>query len=119
MKPESCWKSRRLSALNSVKKNSTVQPGPCEGTVYMLDAIHTMRIYQEFAQAHGRDELEKARRQLRNGKPASDVVEMLTRNLVRKIIHRPCVNLRGEAASGQSCTPASLRTLFDIPDGGR
>lgn len=119
MKHEAFGKSRRLSALYPGSQNSTVQPDPCEGTVYMLDAIHTMRIYQEFAQAHGKDELEKARRQLRNGKPASDVVEMLTRNLVRKIIHRPCVNLRGEVASGQSCTPASLRKLFEIPDNRR
>ena len=118
MKPETCRKYR-LPVLFTSSQNSSVQPEPGEGPAFTPDAIQIMRSYQAFAQAHCRDELEKARRQLKNGKPASDVVEKLTRNLVRKIIHKPCVNLRGEAASGQSCLPASLRTLFDIPDGGR
>jgi glutamyl-tRNA reductase len=118
MKPVIFRKSR-LPVMFIDSQNSSVTPDPAEGTVFTQDAIQIMRRYQAFAQAHGIEELEKARRQLRNGKPASDVVEMLTRNLVRKIIHKPCVNLRSEAASGQSCLPASLRILFDIPDGGR
>ena len=79
-----------------------------------LDAVPTVRAYREYAQSLGAKELEKATRQLANGKPPQEVAETLTRNLVRKLTHNPSVNLRSAAADGETGLLEAVRTLFHL-----
>jgi glutamyl-tRNA reductase len=77
-----------------------------------LNAVPTVCAYREYAQALGAQELEKATRQLANGKPPQEVAETLTRNLVRKLTHNPSVNLRSAAAEGETALLEAVRALF-------
>jgi glutamyl-tRNA reductase len=77
-----------------------------------LNAVPTICAYREYAQALGAKELEKATRQLANGKPPQAVAETLTRNLVRKLTHNPSVNLRSAAAEGETGLLDAVRALF-------
>jgi glutamyl-tRNA reductase len=79
-----------------------------------LDAIPTLRAYREHAETLGESELDKARRQLDGGVPATEVVEALTRNLVRKLTHDPSVNLRSAIADGDTALLEAVRTLFRL-----
>ncbi len=79
-----------------------------------LDAIPTLRAYREHAEVLGNSELDKARRQLDGGVPATEVVEALTRNLVRKLTHDPSVNLRSAIADGDTALLEAVRTLFRL-----
>jgi len=78
------------------------------------DAVPTVRAYREHAQLLGARELEKATRQLKNGKPPQEVAATLTRNLVRKLTHDPSVNLRNAAADGETSLLEAVRILFHL-----
>lgn len=79
-----------------------------------LDAVPTVRAYREHAHALGAEELAKARRQLDNGAAPQEVVEALTRSLIRKLTHNPSVNLRSAAAEGKTGLLEAVRTLFHL-----
>jgi glutamyl-tRNA reductase len=79
-----------------------------------LEAIPTLRAYRAYAETLGAFELDKARRQLDNDVPAHEVIEALTRNLVRKLTHDPSVNLRSAIADGNTGLLEAVRTLFRI-----
>ncbi len=81
-----------------------------------LDAIPVLRAYRDHAQTLGEEELKKASRQLEHGKPPQEVVETLTRNLVKKLTHNPSVNLRDAAAEGETGLLEAVRTLFHLDD---
>jgi glutamyl-tRNA reductase len=42
------------------------------------------------------------------------VIEMLARNLVRKLTHEPSVNLRSAVADGETGIIDAVRTLFRL-----
>ena len=84
-----------------------------------LNAVPTVRAYREYAKSLGARELEKATRQLANGKPPQEVAEALTRNLVRKLTHNPSVNLRSAAADGETGLFEAVRTLFHLNTSGK
>lgn len=79
-----------------------------------LDAIPVLRAYRDYAQMMGKEELKKASRQLEHGKPPQEVVETLTRNLVKKLTHNPSVNLRDAAAEGETGLLEAVRRLFHL-----
>lgn len=79
-----------------------------------LNAVPTVRAYRDYAKSLGARELEKATRQLANGKPPQEVAETLTRNLIRKLTHNPSVNLRSAAAEGETGLFEAVRTLFHL-----
>lgn len=79
-----------------------------------LDAVPTVCAYREYAQSLAEIERQKARNQLENGKPPQEVIESLTRNLVNKLTHNPCVNLRGAVAEGETGILEAVRTLFRL-----
>ena len=79
-----------------------------------LNAVPTVRAYRDYAKSLGARELEKATRQLANGKPPQEVAETLTRNLIRKLTHNPSVNLRNAAAAGETGLFEAVRTLFHL-----
>ncbi|MGD8312360.1 MAG: glutamyl-tRNA reductase [Gammaproteobacteria bacterium] len=79
-----------------------------------LDAVPTLRAYREFARELGEAELVRARRLLEGGKPATEVLEVLTRNLVNKLTHHPSINLRNAVAEGETGLLDAVRTLFRL-----
>ena len=82
--------------------------------VQSLDAVPTVRAYREYAESLGEAAIEKAARQLENGTPPQEVIETLTRNLVRKLSHNPSVNLRNAAAEGETGLLEAVRKLFQL-----
>jgi len=82
--------------------------------VHSLDAVPTVRAYREYAESLGEAEIAKAGRQLENGTPPEEVIETLTRNLVRKLSHNPSVNLRNAAAGGETGLLEAVRKLFQL-----
>jgi len=87
--------------------------------VHSLDAVPTVRAYREYAESLGKAEIEKAARQLENGTPPQQVIETLTRNLVRKLSHNPSVNLRHAAADGETGLLEAVRKLFQLNTGDK
>lgn len=79
-----------------------------------LEAVPTLKAYREFARKLGDKELEKANRMLESGKPASEVMELLTHNLVNKLAHDPSTNLRNAVAEGETGLLEAVRTLFRL-----
>jgi glutamyl-tRNA reductase len=84
-----------------------------------LDAVPTLRAYREHAEALGEAELNKARRALDNGTPPGEVIEQLSRNLVRKLTHEPSVNLRAAIADGETGLLEAIKTLFRFGNADR
>ena len=82
--------------------------------VHSLDAVPTVRAYREYAESLGEAEIAKAGRQLKNGTPPEEVIETLTRNLVRKLSHNPSVNMRNAAADGETGLLEAVRKLFQL-----
>ena len=82
--------------------------------LHSLDAVPTVRAYREHAESLGATAIEKARRQLQKGTPPEEVIETLTRNLVRKLSHNPSVNLRNAAAEGETGLLEAVRKLFQL-----
>lgn len=84
------------------------------------DAVPTIRAIHDWAAAARAQSVAKAEKQLAQGKPATEVLEGLARNLTRKLIHRPCAALREAAARRDIETIESARRLFDLerPDEG-
>ncbi len=67
-----------------------------------LDAVNVVRSYREQAEQIQAQELEKALRQLKNGRPPEQVLQQLARNLTNKLIHTPSVQLRKAGQEGQT-----------------
>jgi glutamyl-tRNA reductase len=82
--------------------------------LHSLDAVPTVRAYREHAESLGATAIEKARRQLQKGIPPEEVIETLTRDLVRKLSHNPSVNLRNAAAEGETGLLEAVRKLSQL-----
>lgn len=82
--------------------------------VRSLDAVPTLCAFRDHAEAQAGAELEKALHQLENGAPPAEVMEALTRNLVRKITHDPTVNLRTAVAEGRTDVLEAVCMLFKL-----
>jgi glutamyl-tRNA reductase len=79
-----------------------------------LDAVPTLRAYREHAEQLGATELEHARHQIENGVATGEVLETLTRNLVKKLTHDPTVNLRSAIGEGDTSLLDAVSTLFKL-----
>ncbi|MBE2293431.1 MAG: glutamyl-tRNA reductase, partial [Phycisphaerales bacterium] len=65
-----------------------------------------------------RDEmLDRARRQLANGKDPATVLDILAHTLTNKLIHAPCAGLREAAAEGDITMLNLIRSLYRLGDG--
>jgi glutamyl-tRNA reductase len=82
--------------------------------VRALDAVPTLCAYRDHAEAQASAELDKALQQLAGGTPPQEVVEALTRSLVRKLTHDPTVNLRTAVAEGRTDLLDAVCTLFNL-----
>jgi glutamyl-tRNA reductase len=106
----------RQEAAQQAEEIIDVQVNRFMDWMHSLAAVPTLCAYREHAQLLGDAELDNARRQLENGAPPEEVVEALTRNLVRKLTHDPTVNLRTAVMEGQTGMLEAIRTLFNLPD---
>jgi len=105
----------RQEAAQQAEEIIDVQVNHFMDWMHSLDAVPTLCAYREHAQALGDAELDKARRQLEHGAPAGEVLESLTRNLVKKLTHGPTVNLRTAVMEGRTDMLEAIRTLFNLP----
>jgi glutamyl-tRNA reductase len=85
--------------------------------VRSLDAVPAIRAYRAHATTLGELEMKKARQRLANGENAEAVMEILTRNLVKKLAHDPCVNMREAADHGKTGLLDMVRTVFNLKPG--
>jgi glutamyl-tRNA reductase len=113
---EDNMRSRR-EAADQAEEIIDAQTGRFMAWKRSLDAVPTLCAYREHAESVGEAELNKARRALESGTPPGDVVEQLSRNLVRKLTHDPSVNMRTAVADGETDVLEAIRILFRINNG--
>lgn len=77
-------------------------------------AVDTIRAYREKIEDYAAKELSLAQQALRQGAPAQEVAQALTRNLIQKIMHVPSVELRKAAYDGQFEVLLLAQRLFGI-----
>jgi glutamyl-tRNA reductase len=107
----------RQEAADQAEEIIEVQAGRFMAWTRSLDAVPTLCAYREHAESLGEAELNRARRLLASGTSPEDVVEQLTRNLVRKLTHDPSVNMRDAVAEGETELLEAIRTLFRLDNG--
>ena len=79
-----------------------------------LDAVGTLRLLREQAIAVAPQELEKSRKQLRNGKDAEEVLQRLAHGLTNKLLHQPTVQLRKASSDGRSDLLQLVQELYQL-----
>jgi len=105
----------RQEAAKQAEEIVEVQASRFMGWLRSLDAVGPVRAYRERAEAQRDEVLEKARRQLRAGKPADEVLQFLANTLTNKLTHEPSVQLRTAAFEGRSDLIETARVLLDLP----
>lgn len=106
----------RKEAAQQAEEIIEIQTERYMAWVRSLDAVPTLRNYRDFAHRIAAEELAKANRLIEEGKPATDVMEMMVNNLVNKLTHDPTVNLREAVASGETGLLEAVKTLFRLED---
>ena len=81
-----------------------------------LEAVHTIRKYRENALQVSQLALEKAKRQLAQGKDPVAVLEQLSASLTNKLIHGTTKNLDRAAREGREDLLNAARELFVLPE---
>lgn len=66
-----------------------------------LNAVDVLTAFRGQAEALRDQELDKALKQLANGKAAEDVLTMLARGLTNKMLHHPTIQMRKASAEGR------------------
>ncbi len=66
------------------------------------DAAATIRAYRDKVQQLSQQQLELALQELRQGRPAEEVLQKLTHRLTNKILHTPTVQIRQAASEGET-----------------
>jgi glutamyl-tRNA reductase len=81
------------------------------GSLDAVTLIHSFRTQAETA----RDEvLERALRQLDNGKTPAEAMQFLAHTLTNKLIHTPSIKLREASSNGQTDLLEAANKLFEI-----
>ncbi|MEM5536592.1 glutamyl-tRNA reductase [Neptuniibacter pectenicola] len=81
-----------------------------------LDAVDLLTAFRSQAEAVRDQEMEKALKQLANGKPADDVIQMLARGLTNKLLHHPTIQMRKASAEGRTDLLDLVQELHQISD---
>ncbi|RTE66653.1 glutamyl-tRNA reductase [Amphritea opalescens] len=79
-----------------------------------LDAVETVMSLRQQAEKLRDAELEKALRQLNNGKDAESVLHNLARGLTNKLMHSPTVQLRKASAEGRDDYLEIAQDLYQL-----
>ncbi|MBR9829403.1 MAG: glutamyl-tRNA reductase [Oceanospirillales bacterium] len=81
-----------------------------------LDAVDTLIQLRAQAKQTAAQELNKALRQLRNGRTAEDVLQQLAHGLTNKLLHQPTVQLRRASSEGRTDLLQLVQELYQLDD---
>jgi glutamyl-tRNA reductase len=81
------------------------------------DSAASMRALRQQAEIVRDDILERARRQLEQGKDADQVLSFLANTLTNKLLHAPSTGLREAAAQGNIELVEAIKYLYKLEDG--
>ena len=107
-------KNKRAAAADQAQAIIDTQVDKFTRWLRARDAVPTIRAIREGVDAARDEALAKALKQLGKGEAAADVIEQLSRNLSRKIIHRPLARLREAGATSDKDTIEAARDLFGL-----
>lgn len=83
-----------------------------------LDAVAVVQGFRSQAEGMRDEVLDRAQRQLKNGKPADEVLRFLAHTLTNKLIHAPSTRIRQAGAAGENQLVEAANTLFQLPQQG-
>lgn len=106
-------KSRQEAAL---KAEEIIDVEVCHFMNWLrsLNSIATMIQYRESAESIRDSVLENARKQLKNGKSAEQVLDDLARQLTNKLIHKPSTQIKQAGMDGRTELIDAAIELFDL-----
>ncbi|MGI1671244.1 MAG: glutamyl-tRNA reductase [Neptuniibacter sp.] len=81
-----------------------------------LDAVDVLTLFRGQAEALRDQELDKALKQLENGKPAEEVIAMLARGLTNKMLHHPTIQMRKASADGRGDLLELVQELYQLSE---
>lgn len=81
-----------------------------------LLAVDTVTALRKQAESTRDQELDKALRQLKNGKSAEDVLTQLARGLTNKMLHQPTIQLRKASAEGRPEVLSVVQELYQLTE---
>lgn len=81
-----------------------------------LLAVDTLTSLRSQAEQIRDQELEKAMRQLRNGKDAEEVLSQLARGLTNKMLHQPTIQMRKASAEGRTEVLSMVQELYQLSE---
>lgn len=82
------------------------------------DSVASIRALRQQAEAIRDEALERARRQLAQGKEPAEILAILANILTNKLIHPPCAGLREAAAQGDADMLNLIKTLYQLDRDG-
>ncbi|MDF2181326.1 glutamyl-tRNA reductase [Neptuniibacter sp. CAU 1671] len=81
-----------------------------------LNAVDLLTAFRSKTEQMRDQELDKALRQLENGKPAEEVLRLFARGLTNKFLHQPTIQLRQASADGRTDLLDLLQELHQLDD---
>ncbi|MES9936328.1 MAG: glutamyl-tRNA reductase [Sedimenticola sp.] len=87
------------------------------GWLRSLDAVGMIQDYRRQAEEMRNEALDRALKQLNNGKPAEEVLQFLAHTITNKLLHTPSTQIRQAGFDGHIELLEAANTLFQIKDG--
>ncbi|MBE9398124.1 glutamyl-tRNA reductase [Pontibacterium sp. N1Y112] len=81
-----------------------------------LLAVDTLTSLRSQAEITRDQELDKALRQLKNGKSAEEVITQLARGLTNKMLHQPTIQMRKASAEGRTELLSLVQELYQLSE---
>jgi glutamyl-tRNA reductase len=106
-------KSRQEAALKA-EEIIDVEVSHFMGWLRSLNSISTMCLYREQSESIRQEVLENAKKQLSSGKDIEQVLNELTRQLMNKLIHKPCVQIKQAGKDGRNELVDAAIELFEL-----
>ncbi len=104
----------RQEAAEQAKDIINLQVKSFTAWLKSLDAVELIQDYRTQAQDIRDEVLQKALRQLENGKPPQEVMHFLANTLTNKLLHTPSSQLRQAGSDGQQALLEAASTLFQL-----
>lgn len=81
-----------------------------------LEAVDTLTALRSQAEITRDKELDKALRQLKNGKPAEDILVQLARGITNKLLHQPTIQMRKASSEGRLELLSLVQELYQLSE---
>jgi glutamyl-tRNA reductase len=108
----------RQEAAEQAQEIIDFHTGEFMGWLRSLDAVELVQDYRCQAVQIRDEVLQRAQRQLQNGKNPEEVLEYLAHTLTNKILHTPSAQIRQAGEQGQQELLKAANTLLKIKDSG-